>query len=101
LQHRACTFRHKYKILDALKRTWQIGIPAKGDAVKRCHKLLLATSALRRAGLAQDPPKKLTVLNYYTAHRDAGWGEIRGKIKAVCYEMLSITDARRLLPFIY
>jgi len=40
---RASTFRHKYKILDALKLTWQIGIPAQGGTVKRSHKLLLAS----------------------------------------------------------
>jgi hypothetical protein len=34
--------RHKYKILDALKPTWQIGIQAKDTVVKRSHKLLLA-----------------------------------------------------------
>lgn len=40
---RASTFRHKYKILDALKLTWQIGIPAQGGTVKRSHKLLLTS----------------------------------------------------------
>jgi len=44
---RASTLRHKYKILDALKRTWQIGIRAKGGAVKRSHKLLLASQVAR------------------------------------------------------
>lgn len=67
---RASTLRHKYKILDALKLTWQIGIPqhtaAQLNVPINCCWLRQVARAF--PGLRADPPKKLTVQQYYIAH---------------------------------
>jgi len=69
---RASTFRHKYKILDALKLTWQIGIPAQGSTVKRSHKLLLASPSSKDfSGLKRRSTQEInSSAALYSTHTD-------------------------------
>jgi len=69
---RASTFRHKYKILDALKLTWQIGIPAQGGTAKRSHKLLLTPPSSKDfSGLKRRSTQEInSSAALYSAHRD-------------------------------
>ena len=73
---RANMLRHKYKILDALKLTWQIGIPARDGAVRLSHKLLLASPSrkdfcrLRRRSTQEINSSALLYSTHSLTHRD-------------------------------
>lgn len=97
----AGTLRHKYKILDALKRTWQIGIRVKDCAVKRSHKLLLASQVAKDfslPGLSRRSTQEINSSALLYSTNTVGVERNKSRTKAVCHSILGNSEwwTRRL-----